>query len=325
MIWRLMNQDIRHDWSFEEIHTLYQSPLLELIYKAGTLLRRYHKPSEIQVCSLISIKTGGCPEDCKYCSQSSRYKTFIEPTPLMPLEEVLGMADQAIRQGASRICLGAAWREVRDGKQFDNVLEIVRCLAQKGVEVCCCLGMLKEHQIRKLAEAGLYAYNHNLDTSRDYYSTIITTRTFDDRVRTLDLVEKAEVSVCCGGIIGLGESNEDRVSLIHTLATRCPHPDSVPINALGAIQGTPLENQPKVSVWDMVKMIAIARITMPKAMVRISAGRLDMTHEQQALCFLAGANSIFSGPKLLTIGNPGFDDDQALFELLGLHRKGQNT
>lgn len=313
-----MKQDIRHDWSLEEIQKLYESPLLDLIHQAGTLLRRYHIASEIQVCSLISIKTGGCSEDCKYCSQSSKHKTFVEPTPLMPLSQVLAIADEAIQQGATRICLGAAWREIKEGRAFDKILEMVRALSKKGVEVCCCLGMLNEDQIQKLAEAGIYAYNHNLDTSREYYPSIITTRTFDDRINTLDRVENANISVCCGGIIGMGETIEDRVSLIHTLATRKNHPESVPINALGAIQGTPLGHLPKVSCWDMVRMIALARITMPKAMVRLSAGRLEMNDEQQALCFMAGANSIFSGPKLLTIGNPGFDSDKQLFHLLGL-------
>jgi biotin synthase len=316
-----MTMDIRSNWLHEEINEIYRTPLLELIHQAGNVHRYHHKPSEIQVCCLISIKTGGCPEDCKYCAQSSRYKTFVEATPLMQKEEVLKIARNAVAHGATRICLGAAWREVRDSKQFDQVLETVREVTDLGVEVCCTLGMLKEHQAQKLAEAGLYAYNHNLDTSREYYSSVTTTRKYDDRLRTLDVVEQANISICCGGILGMGEKIEDRLSLIHTLATRDPHPESVPINILVPIQGTPFLEQPPVSIWEMVRMIAIARITMPKAMVRLSAGRLSLSYEQQALCFLAGANSIHSGEKLLTTPIPGFDADSDMFELFGLTRR----
>lgn len=313
--------DIRSDWSKEEISEIYHTPLLELINKAGNLHRQFHKPSEIQVCSLISIKTGGCPEDCKYCPQSARYQTSVEAQPLMQHDEVLQMAQRAIANGATRICLGAAWREVRDNKQFDQILEIIKSLTNLGVEVCVTLGMLKDHQAQKLAEAGLYAYNHNLDTSKEYYSTIITTRTYEDRLNTLAAVEKANISVCCGGIIGMGEKLEDRLGLIHTLATRSPHPESVPINRLVRVKGTPLMDRDETSIWEMIRMVAVARITMPKAMVRLSAGRLEMSFEQQALCFLAGANSIHAGEVLLTTPNPKFDTDNQMFELFGLTKR----
>jgi len=316
-----MVEDIRSDWSAEEIQKVYHTPLLDLIQQAGKVHQRHHKPSEIQVCSIISIKTGGCPEDCKYCPQSSRYQTHVEAQPLMEHDEVIEKAKYAITQGATRVCLAAAWRGVRDSKQFDQVLEIVKSLTNLGVEVCCTLGMLKEHQAKKLADAGLYAYNHNLDTSKDYYSTIITTRTYEDRLNTLDVVEQANISVCCGGILGMGEKLEDRLALIRTLATRDPHPESVPINRLVRVKGTPLEDQPPVSTWDMIRMVSLARITMPKAMVRLSAGRLEMSIEQQALCFLAGANSIHAGEILLTTPNPKFDADHEMFELLGLTKR----
>jgi biotin synthase len=316
-----MNDDIRSNWTQAEINELHNTPLLELIYKGGTIHRRYHKPFEVQVCSLISIKTGGCPEDCKYCPQSARYQTNVDAQPLMEYDEVIAIAKRAIAQGVTRICLGAAWREVRDNKQFDKVLEIIKSLTGMGVEVCVTLGMLQDHQAQKLADAGLYAYNHNLDTSREYYSTIITTRTYDDRLKTLEAVEKANISVCCGGIIGMGEKIEDRLALIHTLATRNPHPESVPINRLVRVKGTPLMDRPETSIWEMIRMVALARITMPKAMVRLSAGRLEMSLEQQALCFLAGANSIHAGEVLLTTPNPKFDADLQMFELFGLTKR----
>lgn len=317
----MSNDLVRSNWSFEEIQALYESPLLELIFKAGTLHRFHHTPSEVQVCSIITVKTGGCPEDCKYCSMSSRYKTFVKAEPLMDVEEVLKIAKNCVDNGVTRVCLGAAWREVRDSQQFENILEMVKGITAMGAEVCCTLGMLKEHQAQRLADAGLYAYNHNLDTSREYYSTIITTRKFEDRLNTLDIVEKSGISVCCGGIIGLGESPQDRISMLLTLASRNPHPDSVPINFLVRIEGTPLVDTPQLPIWEMIRLVAVTRIVMPKAMVRLSGGRMQMTFEQQALCFLAGANSIHSGEKLLTTPNPGFDDDDAMFQLLGLTKR----
>lgn len=310
--------NIRSDWKKEEIRGIHDTPVLELIYQAATIHRSYHPPNQVQVCSLISIKTGGCPEDCKYCPQSSRYKTDVQATGFMQEEEILRAAKNAIANGSSRVCVGTAWRSVRDSTQFDLILKVIRKITDMGVEVCCCLGMLTESQACRLKEAGLYAYNHNLDTSREFYPSITTTRTYEDRLNTLDAVEKAGLSVCCGGIIGMGESLDDRVGLIHVLATRNPHPDSVPINLLIPIKGTPFEAHKPLSIWEMVRMVATARITMPKAMVRLSAGRLERSLEEQALCFLAGANSVFSGEKLLTRPNPDFDQDREMFRLFGL-------
>jgi biotin synthase len=289
-----------------------------LIYRAATIHRQYNNTGEVQVCTLLSIKTGGCPEDCAYCPQAARYNTGIEVQALMKKEEVLEYAAKAKAAGSTRFCMGAAWREVRDNKDFDRVLEMVKAVNRMDMEVCCTLGMLNEEQAKKLADAGLYAYNHNLDTSSDYYGEIIHTRTYDDRLQTLDNVRKAGVTVCCGGIIGLGETHNDRIKMLHTLATMQEHPESVPINALVPIEGTPLANNTKVDAWDMIRMIATARILMPKAMVRLSAGRTDMSIAEQALCFMAGANSIFAGDKLLTTPNPSFEEDNAMFRLLGL-------
>jgi biotin synthase len=305
-------------WSEEELRAIHDSPLLDLIYKAASIHRLHHAPNEVQVCSLLSIKTGGCSEDCKYCPQSSRYQTDVNPSALLSEEEIVSFAKRAIEEGATRVCLGAAWRLVREGPQFEKILRVIRQIGDLGVEVCCTLGMLTEAQALRLKEAGLYAYNHNLDTSARFYSSIITTRTYADRLKTLDAVEKAKISVCCGGIIGMGESIDDRIALIHTLTQRNPPPESVPINALIPIAGTPLQSQPKVPIWDLIRMIATVRIALPKAMVRLSAGRLERSLEEQALCFLAGANSIFSGEKLLTRPNPNFSDDAALFRLLGI-------
>lgn len=313
-----MNTEIKYNWTVEEIHNIYNTPLLELVFKAASLHRKYNDTAEVQVCTLLSIKTGGCSEDCAYCPQAARYSTGVNVQALMKKEEVLEYAQKAKDAGSTRFCMGAAWREVRDNKDFDRVLEMVKGVNEMGMEVCCTLGMLTEDQAKKLADAGLYAYNHNLDTSEDHYHDIITTRTYDDRLQTLDNVRKAGVSVCCGGIIGLGETHEDRIKMLHTLATMPTHPESVPINALVAIKGTPLEDNPKVDIWDMVRMIATARILMPKAMVRLSAGRNDMSIAEQALCFMAGANSIFAGDKLLTTPNPSFDEDNQMFEMLGL-------
>ena len=313
-----MATDIRTDWNLEEIKDIYHSPLLELVFKAAALHRTYNDTAEVQVCTLLSIKTGGCSEDCAYCPQAARYNTGLDVQALMKKDDVLAYAQKAKDAGSTRFCMGAAWREVRDNRDFDRVLDMVKGVNEMGMEVCCTLGMLTETQAQKLADAGLYAYNHNLDTSKEHYSEIITTRTYDDRLETLDNVRKAGVTVCCGGIIGLGETHDDRIKMLYTLATMPEHPESVPINALVPIAGTPLGNNTKVDIWDMVRMIATARILMPATMVRLSAGRADMSVAEQALCFMAGANSIFAGDKLLTTPNPGFDEDNAMFQLLGL-------
>ena len=310
--------DIRNNWSLGEIKEVYDTPLLELIYKAATLHRKYNDTAEVQVCTLLSIKTGGCSEDCAYCPQAARYNTGVEVQALMKKEEVLEYAQKAKEAGSTRFCMGAAWREVRDNRDFDRVLDMVKGVNEMGMEVCCTLGMLTETQAQKLADAGLYAYNHNLDTSKEHYEEIITTRTFEDRIETLDNVRKAGVSVWCGGIIGLGETHEDRIKMLHTLATMETHPESVPINALVPVKGTPLASNEKVDIWDMVRMIATARVLMPATMVRLSAGRTAMSIAEQALCFMAGANSIFAGDKLLTTPNPSFDEDNTMFQLLGL-------
>ena len=311
----------RYDWTIEELKELYALPLFELISKAHALHIKLHKPGEVQVCSLISIKTGGCPEDCKYCAQSSRYQTSVSAQPMMLYEKVLSDAKKAIARGATRICLGAAWREVRDSKQFEDVLQMIKGITDLGVEVCCTLGMLKDNQAKRLKEAGLYAYNHNLDSSEKFYKTIITTRTYQDRLNTLDIAQKADLSVCCGGILGMGEETQDRLELLLTLCTRNPHPESVPINRLSQIPGTPLEDQPKVSTWEMIRVIAIARLVLPEAMIRLSCGRIEMSYEEQFLCFLAGANSIFAGDKLLTVSNNSAHQDEELFQLLGLKKR----
>ncbi|WP_336514460.1 biotin synthase BioB [Pollutibacter soli] len=309
---------IRNDWTLNEIKDIYNTPLLELVYRAATVHREYQESNEVQVCTLLSVKTGGCSEDCAYCPQAARYHTGVNVHALMQTDEVISYARKAAEAGSTRFCMGAAWREVRDNRDFDRVIEFVKEVNKLGMEVCCTLGMLTENQAQRLADAGLYAYNHNLDTSDEYYSEIITTRTYDDRLKTLDNVRKAGVSVCCGGIVGLGETHEDRIKMLHTLSTMAEHPESVPVNALVAVKGTPLENQGKVNIWDMVRMIATARILMPGAMVRLSAGRTEMSLSDQALCFMAGANSIFAGDKLLTTPNPSFDDDHSMFELFGL-------
>ncbi|HEV2355111.1 MAG TPA: biotin synthase BioB [Puia sp.] len=309
---------IRHDWKIEEIRDIYDAPLLDLIVRAATVHKKYNDTGEVQVCTLLSIKTGGCPEDCAYCPQAARYNTGVDVQALMKKEEVLAYAARARAAGSTRFCMGAAWREVRNNKDFDRVLDMVKGVNEMGMEVCCTLGMLSEEQARKLADAGLHAYNHNLDTSSGYYGEIISTRTYADRLHTLDNVRKAGVTVCCGGIIGLGESHDDRIGMLHTLATMPQHPESVPINALVRVAGTPLAANPKVDVWDMVRMIATARILMPATMVRLSAGRAEMNQAEQALCFLAGANSIFAGDKLLTTPNPSFEEDNRMFALFGL-------
>lgn len=309
---------IKNNWTIEEIKEIYFSPVLELIVRAANVHRSYQHTGEVQVCTLLSVKTGGCSEDCAYCPQAARYNTGVEAHKLMNYEEVIGKALDAKNSGSTRFCMGAAWRNVRDNSDFDKVIDMVKGVNALGMEVCCTLGMLTEQQAIRLKEAGLYAYNHNLDTSDEHYAEVITTRTYNDRLETLDNVEKAGISVCCGGIIGLGETDADRIKLLHTLATREKHPESVPVNALVSVKGTPLEGKERVKTWDMVRMIATARILMPQSMVRLSAGRNEMTYEQQALCFLAGANSIFTGEKLLTTPNPDFDADKEMFELLGL-------
>src|SRR5476649_2409488 len=311
--------EVRHNWTTEEISEIYHSPLLDLIYRSATIHRENNDYSEVQISSLISIKTGGCPEDCAYCPQAARYNTGVDVHAIMPKEEVIEVAKRAKNGGASRLCMGAAWREVRDNRDFDKVIEMVKAVNELDMEVCCTLGMLTESQAQRLADAGLYAYNHNLDTSEEDYKRIITTRTYDERLKTLEHVRKAKITVCSGGIIGLGETVEDRISMLKTLSNLPKHPESVPINALVPVKGTPLEDQPRVSVWDMVRMIATARIIMPKTVVRLSAGRLEMSMPEQALCFMAGANSIFAGDKLLTTPNPTFEEDNAMFALLGLN------
>lgn len=309
---------IRKNWTIKEIQEIYELPILELVFQAATIHRKYNSTSEVQVCTLLSVKTGGCSEDCAYCPQAARYHTDVKVHALMRTSEVLEYAKKAKMAGSTRFCMGAAWREIRDNKDFDRVLDMVKGVNAMGMEVCCTLGMLTESQAEKLADAGLYAYNHNLDTSPEYYDEIITTRTYDERLNTLGNVRKAGISVCCGGIIGLGETHEDRINMLRTLATLPEHPESVPINALVRVKGTPLEHNSKVDIWDMVRMIATARILMPKSMVRLSAGRAEMNVSEQAFCFMAGANSIFSGDKLLTTPNPSFEEDNAMFSLLGL-------
>lgn len=305
-------------FSTRAIAEIYDQPVLELIFRAAEVHRRHHRAGEVQICVLQSIKTGGCPEDCAYCPQSARYETPVDSEPLMSVERVLEAARQARRQGATRFCMGAAWREVRDDERFERVLEMVRGVKELGLEACCTLGMLSETQALRLKEAGLDAYNHNIDTSPEFYDQIITTRRFDDRLETIDRVRRAGIGVCCGGIVGMGESRADRIEMIRTLANMAEPPESVPINALVPVEGTPLGARPATPIWDLVRTIATARIVMPLSRVRLSAGRVGMSESEQALCFLAGADSIFAGDKLLTTPNPGRDADDLLFETLGL-------
>lgn len=312
---------IRHNYSLPELQELYDLPLFTLISKAHHIHAQFHDPSEIQVCNLISIKTGGCTEDCKYCSQSSRYQTAVSAQPMMQYDDVIRDAKRAIARGATRVCLVAAWRGARDSKQFDEVLRMTKTITELGAEVCCCLGMLKESQAKKLKDAGAYAYSHNLDSSEKFFKTIITTRTYQERLDTLDIIHEAGISVCCGGILGMGEEVEDRLELLRTLSNRQPHPDSVPINRLSPIPGTPLENEGKISGWEMLRAIAVARIVMPKTMIRLSSGRIEMSYEEQALCFLAGANSIHIGEKLLTVPNTTLDKDEEMFRLFNLKKR----
>lgn len=310
----------KHDWTPAEIQAIYDQPLLQLVYQAAAVHREWHPANEVEVCTLLSVKTGGCAEDCAYCSQAARYHTDVKVQALLPNTVVLQHAQKARDAGATRFCMAAAWREVRDNRDFDRVIDMVKGVNEMGLEVCCTLGMLTEAQAVRLKEAGLHAYNHNLDTSAEYYSEVISTRTFDDRLATIGHVRKAGITVCSGGIIGLGETHADRIAMLTTLATMEQHPESVPVNALARVKGTPLENNPKVDVWDMVRMIATARIVMPAAMVRLSAGRIEMTEVEQALCFMAGANSIFTGERetLLTTPNPGMAEDREMLARLGL-------
>lgn len=316
---------VRHNWTKEEINTIYHLPFHELMYRASTVHRMYWDPSEVQQCTLLSIKTGGCTEDCSYCSQSTKYKTFVKPTPTLKVQEVLQAAQRAKDAGSTRFCMGAAWRELGNKQNaFGHILEMVRGVNGMGLEVCCTLGMLTADQAKQLKEAGLTAYNHNLDTSPEHYPKVISTRSYEDRLNTIANVRDAGISVCCGGILGLGEKDTDRVGLLHVLATLPEHPESVPINALVSVQGTPLgdkEDIDKVDAFDMARMIATARIVMPRTMVRLSAGRLSFSDAEQFLMFQAGANSIFNGDKLLTTSNPEFDVDQMLFQKLGFHGK----
>jgi biotin synthase len=288
------------------------------LFQAASIHRENHDPNVVQVSTLLSIKTGGCPEDCGYCPQAARYHTEVEGNDLMTVSHVKAQALRAKAGGSSRVCMGAAWRNVKDGPEFDQVLEMVRTINKLDMEVCCTLGMITENQAHRLAEAGLYAYNHNLDTSEDYYKEVISTRGFEDRIETIQNVRKTNVTVCSGGIIGMGESIEDRAGMLVALSSLSPQPESVPINALVAVEGTPMEDEKPVEIWEMIRMVATTRIVMPNTQVRLSAGRTNMTREGQAMCFLAGANSIFAGDKLLTTPNPDVEDDMKMFELLGL-------
>ncbi len=310
---------IKHNWTKEEILEIYNKPFMELLYESASIHREHHDPNTVQVSTLLSIKTGGCPEDCGYCPQAARYHTNIEGNDLMNVNQVKAQALRAKASGSSRVCMGAAWRNVKDGGEFDTVLEMVRTINKLEMEVCCTLGMITENQAQRLAEAGLYAYNHNLDSSEEYYKEVISTRGYQDRLDTIDNVRKTNVTVCSGGIIGMGEKIEDRAGMLVALSTLNPQPESVPINALVPVEGTPMEEQEPVSIWEMVRMVATTRIIMPETQVRLSAGRTQMSREGQALCFFAGANSIFAGDKLLTTPNPDVDEDMQMFKDLGLN------
>jgi biotin synthase len=309
----------KHNWTTAEIIAIYNKPMMDLLFEAASIHREHHDPNVVQVSTLLSIKTGGCPEDCGYCPQAARYHTEIEGNDLMTVSQVKAQALRAKSSGSSRVCMGAAWRNVKDGAEFDQVLEMVRTINKLDMEVCCTLGMITENQAQRLAEAGLYAYNHNLDTSEDYYKEVISTRGFEDRLQTIENVRKTNVTVCSGGIIGMGESIEDRAGMLVALSTLNPQPESVPINALVAVEGTPMEEEKPVEIWEMIRMVATTRIVMPETQVRLSAGRMNMSREGQAMCFFAGANSIFAGDKLLTTPNPDVNEDMKMFEMLGLN------
>ncbi|MDA1184478.1 MAG: biotin synthase BioB [Acidobacteria bacterium] len=308
----------RHDWSVPEIEAVYTAPLLDLLLQAQQVHRACHPANQVQGCVLLSIKTGACPEDCAYCPQSARYTTDVAATPLLDVDDTLAAAARARDQGATRFCMGAAWRDAASGQQFERVLDMVRGVRALGMEACCTLGMLTQEQADALAEAGLSAYNHNLDTSREFYDSIITTRSYDERLETLARVRHAGVTVCSGGIIGMGEDRHDRYRLLRQLATLDPHPESVPINLLVAVDGTPLADRTAEDPLELVRMIATARVLMPRSHVRLSAGRLSLSDEAQVLCFMAGANSVFLGDTLLTTPNPEADEDRALFARVGI-------
>ena len=310
--------EVRYDWARAEVEAIYRTPIPELVFRAQTLHRRFHAPDRVQTCQLISIKTGGCPEDCAYCPQSAHYDADVERQGLLESEHVVSAAREAAARGVTRFCMGAAWRQAPEGKEFEKVLEMVRGVSALGMEVCCTLGMLKEEQAVQLKEAGLSAYNHNLDTSPEFYGSIITTRVYEDRLKTLAAVRRAGITVCCGGILGMGERESDRVGLLQQLASLRPHPESVPINMLVRVEGTPLAKMAALDPLEMVRAIATARILMPGSRVRLAAGRKQLSREAVTLCFLAGANSIFVGEKLLTTPNPGPDEDQELLENLGM-------
>jgi len=318
------NSVLRYEWTVSEIESIYSLPLSELIFQAQLSHRKFHEPDQIQGCVLLSVKTGGCPEDCAYCPQSARYETGVEPTPLLSVDETLTAAASARAQGATRFCMGAAWRDAPHDSRFEQILEMVRGVRSLGMEACCTLGMLTQDQANLLADAGLTAYNHNLDSGPEFYGSIITTRTYEDRLQTLDRVRRAGVTICCGGIIGMGEDRASRCRLLEQLATQRPHPESVPINMLVRVAGTPLADEPEIDALELVRTIATARILMPASIVRMSAGRLSLSDEAQALCFLAGANSIFMGDKLLTTPNPEADNDHALLGRLGMQLRPQS-
>ena len=317
--------DLRYQCTVPEIESIYSLPLPELIFQAQLSHRKFHQADQIQGCVLLSVKTGGCPEDCAYCPQSARYDTGIESTPLLSVEETLAAAASAREQGATRFCMGAAWRDAPHDARFGEILQMVKGVRQLGMEACCTLGMLTQDQANLLAEAGLTAYNHNLDTGPEFYGSIITTRTYEDRLQTLERVRQAGITICCGGIIGMGEDRTSRCRLLAQLATQRPHPESVPINMLVRVAGTPLANEAEIDALELVRTIATARILMPASIVRMSAGRLSLSDEAQALCFLAGANSIFMGEKLLTTPNPESNDDHALLDRLGMQLRPQSV
>jgi biotin synthase len=306
------------NFTLEQVRDLYRRPLLDLVFEAASVHRAHHDHHEMQMCTLLSIKTGGCMEDCKYCSQSIYNNTDLEKEILMKTDAVLAEARAAKEAGSTRFCMGAAWPRVMDGKAFDRVLDMVRGVSGMGMEACCTLGMLTEEQAFRLKEAGLTAYNHNLDTSPEFYDKVITTRSYQDRLDTLANVAKAGISACCGGILGLGETEDDRVSFLHTLSNLNPQPESVPINMLVPVAGTPMENNAPLDIFEWIRCIAVARILMPKAMVRLSAGRLEISKEAQAMAFMAGANAIFTGEKLLTTPNPEQNQDEDLLQQLGM-------
>jgi len=309
---------MRYDWRREEVGEIYRTALTSLVFRAQTVHRQFHPEDRVQTCQLLSIKTGGCPEDCGYCPQSAHYDAGVAREGLLEPEQVIGVAREAAGRGVTRFCMGAAWRQAPEGREFEKVLQMVRGVSALGLEVCCTLGMLNEGQAQQLKEAGLSAYNHNLDTSPEFYGSIITTRVYDDRLKTLAAVRKAGITVCCGGILGMGEREEDRIGLLTQLANLQPHPESVPINMLVRVEGTPLAKMPALDPLEMVRAIATARILMPASRVRLAAGRKQLSAEAVTLCFLAGANSIFVGEKLLTTPNPGPDEDEALLTTLGM-------